>query len=200
MRSLKIFGMLAIWILITASSCQARFGNGGNTVSGTDAAAGVGIGLYLVGTTIYCIANTEECFPDEEALQAKAEAYAQAQDIYTTGLRRHMRGDPQGLEWICVSAHQGYPNAQYFYGAHLYRRGAELEAEAVGWLQRAAAQGHREADMMLRQVGGPVVTADDAADLDPATVETLVPQSCVADSEAPAGPTDHADGLKVSSI
>ena len=150
----SLFALLAIWFLTTGSSCSGSVNNGRGTFVATDAAAAVSVGVFLVGVGIYCIAYTEECFPDEEALQAQADAYERARATYTAGLRRHQNGDPTGLEWICLSAHQGYARAQYFYGTYLYQQGPEHEAESVGWLWRAAAQGHPEADMMLRHVAG----------------------------------------------
>jgi hypothetical protein len=112
-------------------------------------------------------------FPDEEALQAQADAFERARATYIAGLRRHQNGDPVGLEWICLSAHQGYARAQYFYGTYLYQQGPEHEAESVGWLWRAAAQGHPEADMMLRQVAG--VTAPVEASANHAQIAVVPP-------------------------
>lgn len=156
--------LLAIWFLTTGSSCSASVSSGRGTFAATDSAAAISAGVILVGIGIYCIAYTEECFPDEEALQAQADAFGRARATYTAGLRRHQNGDPTGLEWICLSAHQGYARAQFFYGAYLYRQGPEHEAESVGWLWRAAAQGHPEADMMLRQVAGVTVPAEASVD------------------------------------
>ena len=150
----SILALLAIWLLTTGSSCSATVNSGRTTIAASDAAAAAGIGVTLVGIGIYCMVNTEECFPDEEALQAQADAYERARATYTAGLRRHRNGDPAGLEWICQSAHQGYARAQFFYGSHLYRQGPQYEDESVGWLWRAAAQGHAEAGMMLRQLTG----------------------------------------------
>ena len=151
---LSLFALLAVWVLTTGSSCQGTVNNGRSTIVASDGAALVGIGVTLVGIGIYCIAYTEECFPDEEALQAQADAYERARATFTAGLRRHREGDPVGLEWICLSAYQGYAQAQYYYGAYLYRQGPERRADAVEWLWQAAAQGLPEANLMLRQVAG----------------------------------------------
>lgn len=159
----SLFALLAIWFLTTGSSCSGSVNNGQSTFVATDYAAAVSVGVFLVGVGIYCIFETEECFPDEEALQAQADAYERARATYTAGLRRHQNGDPTGLEWICLSAHQGYARAQYFYGAYLYRQGPEHEPESIDWLWRAAAQGHPEADMMLRQVAGVAATVEASA-------------------------------------
>jgi TPR repeat protein len=156
----SLFALLAIWFLTTGSSCSGSVNNGRGTFVATDYAAAVSVGVFLVGVGIYCIAYTEECFPDEEALQAQADAYERARATYIAGLRRHQNGDPTGLEWICLSAHQGYARAQYFYGTYLYQQGPEHEVESVEWLWRAAAQGHPEADMMLRQVAGVVAPVE----------------------------------------
>ena len=150
----SLLALLAIWFLTTGSSCSGSVNSGRTTVVATDWAAGATVALYLVGISIYCIANTEECFPDEEALQAQADAFERARATYTAGLRRHREGDPVGLEWICLSAHQGYARAQYYYGSYLYRQGPAHRKESVQWLWQAAAQGHPEADLMLRQVAG----------------------------------------------
>lgn len=155
-----LLALIAVWFLTTGSSCQGTVNNGHTTISGTDAAVGIGVGVYLVGIGIYCIAYTDECFPDEEALQAQADAYERARATFTAGLRRHRDGDPVGLEWICLSAHQGYAPAQYYYGAYLYRQGPEHRADAVDWLWRAAVQGQPEAGLMLRQVAGMVAPVE----------------------------------------
>jgi hypothetical protein len=146
--------VLAVWFVTTASSCQTTFGTGGGTVHATDAAAAAGIAVVLVGAGIYCLVDLEDCFLDEEALRAKAAAHAQAQAAFVAGLRQHQAGDPKGLERICLSAHRGYANAQYFYGVRLVRKGNS--AGGATWLRRAAVQGHREADILLRQMGGSV--------------------------------------------
>ncbi len=150
----SIFALVAVWLLTTGSSCSFSSSNGQTTIVATDYAAAIGAGVMLVGIGIYCIVETEECFPDEEALQAQADAFERARATYTAGLRRHQKGDPKGLEWICLSAHQGYARAQYSYGVYLYRQGPVYETEAVEWLWQAAAQGHQQADIMLRQVAG----------------------------------------------
>lgn len=176
MRRATLLALLAIWILTTGSTCQATFNSGSGNISGTNAAAGIGIGLFLVGGAIYCIVETEDCFPDEEALAAQAQAYDDAQATFTAGLRRYMGGDSGGLELICLSARQGYSKAQFFYGARLYREGGARQAEGVELLRRAAAQGQREAQMMLRQVAGPA--AANSNGVERGAVET---PSCVAD-------------------
>ncbi len=154
MRRTLIFGLLTIWILTTGSSCQINVNSGRGSFHGSGAAAGASVVVFLVGASIYCIAYTEECFPDEEALQAQAVAYAEAQATFAAGLRRQREGDPTGIEWICQSAHKGYAAAQYFYGVHLFRLGPERRSESEAWLRRAAAQGHTAADLLLRQVAG----------------------------------------------
>ena len=156
----SLLALFAVWFLTTGSSCQGTIDNGHTTISGSDAAVGIGVGVYLVGIGIYCIAYTDECFPDEEVLQAQADAYERARATFTAGLRRHRVGDPVGLEWICLSAHQGYAPAQYYYGAYLYRQGPAHHADAVDWLWRAAVQGQPEADLMLRQLAGVVAPVE----------------------------------------
>ena len=154
---------LALWLLTTGSSCQATFGNGGGAAAASGAAAGASIAALLVGGIVYCTLDFENCFPDEDALQARYDAHIQAQARFAAGLRRHQAGDPEGLELICLSAHGGYRNAQYFYGSQLMRREPERHAEGLMWLRRAAAQGHRMADLRLRRAAarlGPVSATD----------------------------------------
>ena len=176
---------VVVWFLTTGSSCSGSVNNGRTTIVATDYAVAVGVGVYLVGIGIYCIAYTEECFPDEEALQAQADAYERARATYTAGLRRHRNGDPTGLEWICLSAHQGYARAQFFYGTYLYQQGPEHEAESVRWLWRAVAQGHPEADMMLRQVAGVTVPVAARVNNTRTTVAPPSIRACASDETAP---------------
>lgn len=175
----SLLALLAIWFLTTGSSCSGTVNNGRTTIVATDYAAVAGAGVMLIGVGIYCIAYTEECFPDEEKLQAQADAYQRARATFTAGLRRQRDGDPVGLEWICLSAHQGYAPAQYYYASYLYKRDPADREQAIEWLWQAAAQGHQEADIMLRQVAG----------LTPASgAEAVVPpppiQSCASDGTA----------------
>ena len=62
MRRTLIFGLLAIWILTTGSSCQTNVKGGTGSYHASGAAAGVGVAVFLVGGGIYCIVNTEACF------------------------------------------------------------------------------------------------------------------------------------------
>ena len=154
MLRLWLLGLLLVWVLTTASSCQISVSNGSGTAAASGAAAGIGIALYLVGGAVLCVVQTEVCFPDEEALQARYETYVDAQARFTRGLRLYQAQDPEGLALICQSAHDGYSIAQYFYGSHLLRREPQRCAEAIAWLQRAEAQGHRMADLVLRWEAG----------------------------------------------
>jgi hypothetical protein len=149
-----LLGLLLVWLLTSASSCQMSVNNGSGTVAASGAAAGVGIGLFLVGGAFLCVVHTEECFPDEEALRARYETHVGAQARFTRGLRLYQAQDPEGLALICRSAHDGYAIAQYFYGSRLLKREPPRRAEAIGWLQRAGAQGHRTADLVLRREAG----------------------------------------------
>lgn len=188
-----LFALLAMWFLTTGSSCQTTVNSGRTTIVASDAAAAAGIGVSLVGIGIYCIAYTEECFPDEDALRAQAEAYERARATFTAGLRRYRDGDPRGLEWICRSAHQGYARAQYFYGSYLYRQGPEQRSESVMWLSQAAAQGLPEAGVMLRQVAGEVAPSGPSADGAPEMVGPPSVRACAADPSSPRD-TALADG------
>ncbi len=189
----SIFALIAVWLLTTGSSCSFSSNNGQTTIVATDYAAAAGAAVMLVGIGIYCIVNTEECFPDEEALQAQADAFERARATYTAGLRRHQKGDPKGLEWICLSAHQGYARAQYSYGVYLYRQGPEYEAEAVEWLWQAAAQGHQQADIMLRQVAG-VTPASTNGRYSAEPARALPPIRACASTQSPAEQEAMGDG------
>jgi len=170
-----LLGLLLVWLLTTASSCQISVNNGSGTVAASGAAAGIGIGLFLVGGAVLCVVHTEECFPDEEALRARYETHVEAQARFTRGLRLYQAQDPEGLALICRSAHDAYSIAQYFYGSHLLRREPQRRGEAIAWLQRAATQGHRTADLVLRwEAGRSSLSLDRSA----ANPQTLVYPPC----------------------
>jgi len=145
--------LLALWFLTTGSSCSVTVDNGNFMSSGSGAVAGVGLVVFLIGGGIYCIANSDECFPDEEALRDKAKVSAASQALFVEGLRLQRAGDPAGLALICVAAQAGATQAQYSYGSQLLRRGPLYRAEAKSWLQMAAVRGNRDADLLLRASG-----------------------------------------------
>ena len=150
----SVLSLLAVWLLVTASNCQLGVRGPTTNIELSGTAAGVGMGLFLVSSTIVCLADTERCFLDEEAQQAKAEIGRQIQTRFTAGLRRSQAGDPTGLKEICVAAYLGSPQAQYFYGLALLRQNPGTDAQALPWLESAALQGHRNADILVRQLGG----------------------------------------------
>jgi TPR repeat protein len=177
MRRRSIFCLLALWMLTTASSCQTSFDGGGSSFSASGTAAGVTVAALVVVGGVYCLAHWDDCFPDEEALRARAEEQAKARAAFAAGLRRWRTGDPDGLRWICLSAHQGFANAQYLYGVHLVMHEPRDIERGKRWLRRAALQGHREAEIVLQQgLGG----APDTGTVDPAMkdVEIPEPESC----------------------
>jgi hypothetical protein len=147
--------LLVFWVLTTGSSCSATSGSGGFMGEASGAAAGIGIAVFLIGGGIYCLANTDDCFLDEELQRARVEAFTASQATFSEGLRRHRAGDPEGLALICLSAQEGYAQAQYIYGAQLLRQEPPHSEEAKMWLQRAALQGHSQADLLLRASGRP---------------------------------------------
>jgi hypothetical protein len=149
------FVLLVLWVLTTGSSCSATSGSGGFMGEASGAAAGIGIAVFLIGGGIYCLANTDDCFLDEEVQRARVEAFTASQATFSEGLRRHRAGDPEGLALICLSAQEGYAQAQYTYGAELLRQEPPHTEEAKMWLQRAALQGHSQADLLLRANGRP---------------------------------------------
>jgi hypothetical protein len=162
MRRRAVLGLLILW-MTTASSCQTSFNSSGGSGSATGAAAGIGIAVGVLIAGVYCIGHSEECFPDEEALRARAAAQAEADAAFTAGLRSYRRGDAEGLRLICLAAQQGQPNAQYFYGARLAAETPPRDEEARVWLRRAARQGHREAGLLLRGRFGEAGLVDAAA-------------------------------------
>jgi TPR repeat protein len=144
-----VIGLVVLW-MTTASSCQTSYNSSGGSGSASGAAAGIGVAAGVLIAGIYCIGHSEECFPDEEAIRARAAVRAEADAAFTAGLRDYRRGDPEGLRLICLAAQQGQPGAQYFYGVHLATETPRREAQARLWLHRAARQGHRAADLLLR--------------------------------------------------
>ena len=178
MRRHVVSGLLAVWILTTASSCQTSFNGGGGSAGASGTAAAVTVAALVVVGGIYCIANFEHCFPDEEAIRARAEERAKAQAAFAAGLRRFRTGDPEGWRWICISAHQGFANAQYLYGVHLATQDGRDGDEALFWLRQAAAQGHREADVILRQRFGEAGNASaEPPPVDPNDAESACDES-----------------------
>lgn len=147
------FLLLALWFLTTGSSCSATVNNGNFSGSASGVVAGAGIAVFLIGGGIYCVANLDDCFLDEEAQRAKVKASAAAQALFVEGLRRQRAGDPSGLSLICIAAQEGSAQAQYSYGAYLLRQGSIYRGEAKLWLQEAAARGHREAGVLLQSSG-----------------------------------------------
>jgi len=165
MRRGAFLGLLFLWMATTASSCQTSFNSSGGSGFASGAAAGIGIAAGVVIAGIYCAGHYEECFPDEDALRARAAVQAEADAAFTAGLRRYRQGDPGGLRLICLAARQGHASAQYFYGAHLAAETPARDEEARLWLRRAAAQGHREAGLLLRSRYGEAGLADRAVEL-----------------------------------
>jgi hypothetical protein len=181
-----LLGSLVAWLLTTGSSCQILATSGAGTVAASGAASGIGLAVYAVGGAIYCAIDTDECFPDKEALQARAEAYARAQTRFTAGLRLYQAGNPEGLELICLAAHEGYAIGQFFYGSHLLKREPQRRAEAITWLRRAAAQGHRMAAVVLGWEAEPSGPPLDRSALPPADDNLPDQSSCTEEEPSPA--------------
>ena len=177
MRRHFVFGLVARWMLTTASSCQTSFDGGGSSFSASGTAAGVTVAALVVVGGVYCLAYLDRCIPDEEAIRARAEEQARARATFAAGLRRWRTGDPDGLRWICLSAHQGFANAQYLYGVHLVMHDPQGEERGKQWLRRAAMQGHREAGIILQQGFGETGSVP-AAEPAVTDVEDLERDSC----------------------
>jgi len=151
-------GLLIIWLLTSASSCQIVAADGAGSVAASGAAAGIGLAVFAVGGAIYCIVETEDCFPDKEAQKARAEAARRARAHFIEGLRLDRAGDPAGLPLICLSAQGGDPIGQFYFGSRLLKRDPSRRAEAIAWLRRAAAQGHDLAGVLLLREAVPLTT------------------------------------------
>ena len=164
LRGLKIPGRLPLhWlalllagVLTSGSSCHGVAADGSGTLAVTGTAAGVGLAVFAISGVVYCIVETEVCFPDEDALLAAVEAHKQAQAQFSTGLRLYQEDPLAGLELICRSAQAGYDGAQYFYGSQLLKQGAARRDEGLAWLRQAAAQNHRMAAVALRRQAAPL--------------------------------------------
>jgi hypothetical protein len=144
MRRAWISGLVMLWLLTTGSSCETTGQANGLTIESADG----GVVIMLVVVAGYCLLDTERCGGGEPTPLQKVQA------TFESGVQRYQQGDPTGLQWVCLSAHQGYAKAQYFYGAHLFRRDSAHPSESIAWLERAGAQGHTAANFLLRQIGG----------------------------------------------
>jgi hypothetical protein len=171
MRRAWISGLVMLWLLTTGSSCETT--GQANSLRIESADGGVIIMLVLVAG--YCLLDVERCGGGEPTPLQKVQA------TFENGVRRYQEGDPRGLQWICLSAHQGYAKAQYFYGTHLFKRDPDHPSESIAWLARAGAQGHTAANFVLRQIGG----RSNIGGAGPVSVPTAVAPpalvSCVAD-------------------
>ncbi len=184
MRRAWISGLVMLWLLTTGSSCETT--GQANSLRIESADGGVVIMLVLVAG--YCLLDTERCGGGEPTPIQKV------QTTFEDGVRRYQEGDPTGLQWVCLSAHQGYAKAQYFYGAHLFKRDPDHPSESIAWLGRAGAQGHTAANYLLRQIGGQ--TGFDGARPGPVPAAVAPPAlvSCVADQRVlRAGGTDTSE-------
>jgi hypothetical protein len=84
-RPLRLI-LLVLWVLTTGSSCSVTSGSGGFMGEASGAAAGISIAVFLIGGGIYCLANTDDCFLDEEVQRARVEAFAASQATFSEGL------------------------------------------------------------------------------------------------------------------
>ncbi len=171
MRRAWISGLVMLWLLTTGSSCETT----GQTNSLRIESADGGVVIMLVVVAGYCLLKPERCGGGEPTPLQKVQA------TFEDGVRRYQQGDPAGLQWVCLSAHQGYAKAQYFYGAHLFRRDSAHPSESIAWLERAGAQGHTAANFLLRQIGGRADTDEAGPGPVPAAVAPPALVSCVAD-------------------
>jgi hypothetical protein len=171
MRRAWISGLVMLWLLTTGSSCETT----GQANSLTIQSADGGVVIMLVLVAGYCLLDTERCGGGEPTPLQNVQA------TFENGVRRYRDGDPTGLQWVCLAAHQGYAKAQYFYGAHLFRRDSAHPSESIAWLERAGAQGHAAANFLLRQIGGRAHMGGAGPAPVPAAVAPPALVSCVAD-------------------
>ena len=154
--------MIAAGLLVSGSS-SCHFNSAGvGAATGAAAAASIA-GMAAMGA-VYCMVETDDCFPDWEALEAAREARAKADADFVAGLHAYTDGNPAGLDLVCGAARQGHSGAQQFYGAELLQHAPERRDEALSWLQRAADQGNDQADLLLRRSALRGWGSDDAQD------------------------------------
>lgn len=147
-RRTYVFVLLCLWVLTTGSSCQSTAQGGSLQVQGNNGAAVV---VVLVAVGVACLANPEACGGGEPTPLDKVRM------TFESGIDLLDRGDPAGLDWICVAGFQGDARAQYFYGTYLLRQGPTERAASLAWLKRAAAQDHKAARYVLGQLTGRAV-------------------------------------------
>ena len=171
MKRTRCAALLAAGLLVSGSaSCQVNSGGGGGasggsfSASASGAAAWAGIAGLAAGGVVYCMVETEDCFPDWEALEAAREARAKAAADFVAGLHSYLDGDPAGLDLVCKAARQGHPGAQQFYGAALLQHAPDRHDEALSWLRQAAVQGNGQADLLLRRSAVRGLSPSDAQD------------------------------------
>lgn len=147
-RRVFVLALLCLWVLTTASTCQST------VRSSNFRAQGNGAGVVLVvlaGVAVACLASPEGCGEREPT------PLDQVRMTFESGVDLLDKGDPSGLDWICVAGFQGDPRAQYFYGIHLLRQGPTQTAASLAWLNRAAAQDHKAARYVLVQLTGKAI-------------------------------------------
>lgn len=141
--------MLVAGLLVSGSS-SCHFNSAGTGAATGGAAVASVAGLVAIGA-VYCMVETDDCFPDWEALEAARATQAKADADFLAGLHAYMAGDPAGLDLVCDAARQGDPRAQQFYGAELLEHAPDRRDEALSWLRLSAAQGNDHADLLLRR-------------------------------------------------
>ena len=193
MGRFKHWVLLALWVLLSGSaSCQSGSGGSsgpggtgtGFTFAATGNAAAISIAGMALTAVVICMVETEECFPDWEALEAQAQTQARAEAAFTAGYHRLNKGEPGGLEMICEAAMLGDPKAQHFYGAYLLRDEPSRHIEALFWLKRSADQGHRAADLLLRHYAARLPSQMAASDAPFDAPRPIGPPTCGGTTEA----------------
>lgn len=144
-RRSYVFVLLCLWILTTGSTCQSTVQGGSLQVQGNNGGA---VLVVLVAVGVACLANPEACGGREPTPLDKVRM------TFESGLDLLDRGDPAGLDRICIAGFQGDARAQYFYGIYLLRQGPTERAASLAWLKRAAAQDHKAARYVLAQLTG----------------------------------------------
>lgn len=174
---------LFLWILTTGSTCQSSIEGGHFQAQGSGLAV---IAVVLVAAGVSCLADSEICGGREPT------ASDQAQLDFETGLSRLKKGDSSGLSWICLAGLHGNARAQYFYGVYLLRRNPANPAASLVWLRRAAAQDHKAAGFVLRQMTAGTKDSSAGSAAQPTGIAPPALRACATGAAAggPAGVMD----------
>lgn len=170
-RRAFVLSLLCLWVLTTGSTCQSTVQGGSFRAQGN----GAGVVLVaLAGVAVACLASPEGCGEREPM------PLDHVRMTFESGVDLLEKGDPSGLDWICVAGFQGDPRAQYLYGIHLFRQDPTQTAASLAWLNRAAAQDHKAARHVLIQLTGRAIDPPVGPILRPRSVPPPALHACLA--------------------